>query len=423
MTAIAAVSVAASASDWPHWRGPQRNDTTAESSGWEQGEWRLNEVWRVRVGEGSSSPIVAGDRVYLTGWSDGRDTVSCRETATGNVLWEQSSPSPQYGRLARGDEGLYSGPCSTPEFDAETGRLYTLGIDGDLNCWDTRDGGKNVWKKSLYDEYRAPVRPKVGRSGHRDYGYTSSPLLQGSQLIVEVGAPAGNLIAFDKNTGAEVWASRDGSSAGHTGGPVPLAVEGVPCVAVHNFEGLLVVRIDPGHAGETVATVPWKTDFANNVATPAVFENNVVMTSSYNHHKLARFRISLAGGAEKVWEVGEASKVCSPVIAGGHVYWAWHEMTCVDFETGSVRWRGGTYGEPGSVIVTGDRKLIAWANNGDLSLSEMADASPAAYVELASRRRVGEADAWPHVVLADGRLICKDRSGLVVCLQLDRGIR
>jgi hypothetical protein len=118
---------------------------------------------------------------------------------------------PEYGRHSDGDKGIYAGPCSTPELDESTGWLYTLSIDGDLNCWDTRASGRKRWGQNLYDEYAAAMRPRVGRSGRRDYGYTSLPLVQGDTLIVEVGAAdaerhGGNLIGFDKRTGRRLSA-------------------------------------------------------------------------------------------------------------------------------------------------------------------------------------------------------------------------
>jgi outer membrane protein assembly factor BamB len=258
----------------------------------------------------------------------------------------------------------------------------------------------------------------VGRSGRRDYGYTSSPLVYKDWLIVEVGDKAGTLIALDKRTGKQAWASESNGPAGHNGGPIPITVDGVPCVAVHNFDGLLVVRLDAGREGQTVAEHPWRTSFANNIASPAVFENNVIITSSYNHHKIARFRISLDKGAEKVWETAEASKVCSPVIHEGHVYGAWEKCYCLDFETGKVKWSGGDFGDPGSLVVTSDERLIAWSDKGDLRLIESVARSQDKYTELAVQKKLAAGDAWPHVVLSGGRLLCKDRTGRIACYAL-----
>ncbi|MBP86342.1 MAG: hypothetical protein CMJ64_06465 [Planctomycetaceae bacterium] len=407
------------AEDWPHWRGLKRDDVSSESSGWDGKAWPLKQLWKTSVGQGSTSPIVVANRLYTVGWSNGNDHVQCLDLTTGKPLWTMPYECQLYGRNSEGDKGIYAGVCSTPEFDSGTGLLHTLSIDGDLHAWDTQKQGRRVWSLNLYDRYRAPKRARVNRSGRRDYGYTTSPLVHGDWVIVEVGALEGTIIAFDKRTGKQRWASQAKVAAGHTGGLVPIKVEGVPCAAVHTFEGLLVVRLDGRNAGKTVATYPWKTDFANNIATPAAFDNNIVLTSAYNHHKIARLRITLRG-AEKVWEQDYASKVCSPVIVGGHLYWAFQKLHCLDFETGELQWRGGNFGSPGSCIATSDQRLIVWGKQGDLVLTETASRSATKYVEVASRKGLLRKDAWPHVVLSDGKLLCKDRDGNLVCLAFER---
>lgn len=412
--------LAACAEDWPHWRGARRDDVVHDDSGYRNGKWLTSKpLWTALVGAGASSPLVVGNCLYSIGWRDGHDYVVCLDVSNGQRRWEQSYKSPQYGRHALGDEAFYAGPSSTPEFDRDWGRLYTLGIDGDLRCWDVRGKGELIWRRNLYEEYATPRRPRVGRSGHRDYGYTSSPLVLGDSLIVEVGAPSGNLVGLDKHTGTSLWMSQAKDPPGHNSGPAPITVEGVPCVAVHTFDGLLVVRVDRGHEGQTIATYPWKTDFANNIASVAIHGSDVLLTSSYNHHKIARLRITLHG-AEKVWQQDAASQVCTPVVHKGHVYWAWQELVCLDYETGERKWSGGRFSDPGSCVVTADDRLIIWSNQGDLTLTETATRSPAAFKVVAQRTGLGRSDAWPHVVLANRRLYCKDRSGQLLCFGLER---
>ncbi|MCA9179104.1 MAG: hypothetical protein KDB14_31795 [Planctomycetales bacterium] len=401
--------------EWPHWRGPNRDDVVTESSGWNGEAW-LNKLpaWRINAGEGSTSPIVFKDRLYVMGWHDQRDSVICLELASGRELSRASYACPRHGRLATGDQGLYAGPTSTPELDEATGRLYTLSCDGDLKCWETQPKLRLAWELNLYDRYQVGRRPRVGRSGQRDYGYTTSPLIFGDWVIVEVGAESGTLIAFSKSTGQEVWRSQATGPAGHAGGMAPMTIQGVPCLATMAFRGLLVCRLDPDHAGETAAEYEWITDFANGIASPAVAGNQVVITSAYNHHKICKLEVTL-NGARKIWERPLCSKVCTPVIHDGSIYWAWQQLHCLDFATGETRWSGGKYGDPGSCIATADGRLIACGGRGDLALVEGARRSPAQYHELATLERVLSTDAWPHVTLTAGRLLCKDRSGNLVC--------
>ncbi len=235
------------------------------------------------------------------GWQNGKDRLVCLDAGTGKPLWNVSYNCPRYGRHATGDQGLYSGPTATPEYDEKIGYLYTLSTDGDLNCYNTKANGRKIWGLNLYEKYHVPQRPKVNRSGRRDYGYTSSPLVHNDWVIVEVGAAAGSLIAFDKRTGKERWTSEANDLAGHTGGLVPISMEGIPCVAAMTFRGLLVTRIDTGNEGKTVAKYPWTTDFANNISTPAVFKNFVVITSGYNHHAICKLEVTLRG-PRKIWQ-------------------------------------------------------------------------------------------------------------------------
>lgn len=422
LVVLVGVTVASStmAEDWPHWRGAHRNDIVQEDSGWDGRNWLPEEpLWKKKLGHGASSPLAVGGRLYALGYSDGKDTVYCLDCGTGKEVWSSTYKCPEYGRFKVGDEGIYSGPNSTPEFDAETGYLYTLSTDGDLNCWDTKDSGRNIWGFNLYEQYGVTQRPKIGRQGLRDYGYTSSPLLHGDALIVEVGSKKGNLVAFSRQTGKQLWESENKDPAGHNAGPVPMTVQGVACIAVLTTKNLAVTRIDGGNEGKTVAEFPWATDFANNVASPAVHEDCVLITSGYNHHAICKLKISLQG-ATKIWEKPLASKVCTPVIYHGSVYWAWGTLKCLDWETGNLKWEGGKFGDPGSCIVTADKRLVVWGGTGKLALIETADRSPKVYRELAAKDGLVSADAWPHVVLAGGQLYLKDWHGNLKCYKLGR---
>ncbi len=402
--------------DWPHWRGPERNDVVAESSGWGTPAWPLGEpAWAKNVGTGSTSPLVAAGRVYILGWEKDQDSVRCLDAATGTELWTSSYACPAHGRRHMGDEQFYGGPTATPELDPETGTLVTLSTDGDLNTWDIKDG-KHRWGLNLYATYDVPRRPHVGAE-QRDYGYITAPLVHGNRVLVQVGSKDGCVMAFALDTGKRAWVSECGDFAGHSGGMAPMTVEGVPCVAMMTLTNLVVFRVDPGKEGRTVATYPWTTDFGNNVASPAVFENNVLITSEYNHKSICRVKVTLQG-ATKVWETAQASKACTPLIFKGHVYWAWRKLHCLDFETGRQLWEGGEFGDAGSCVATGDGRILAWGGMGRLSLVENASTSPADYKELSRAMRLAPGTPWPHLVLAGGRLYCKDRDGNLKCFAL-----
>ncbi len=418
---VLAIAASVEAADWPQWRGPDHTDVTPESSGWPDG-WPPRELWRASVGKGCTSPIIADGKLYTMGWhgsggrraKTGTDTVYCFDAATGRELWKQSYPCRYQSRLRTGDTGAYGGPSATPTFDADTGWLYTVSIDGDLKCWDAAAGGKPVWSVNFFDRYTIRQRPDVGK-GRRDYGFPGSPLVWGDLVIVEVGAAEGTIVAFDKQTGAERWRSEYNRPAGHSGGPVPCQIAGRDCLVSLALQNVVVMRADKGHEGRTLAAWKWQTDFANNIPTPAVAGTRIVVTSDYNVSRTACFEIT-ARGVQERWQTREHSKVSSPVIHKGQVFIADKSLKCLDLATGETRWKGGSFGHGSCLVTAADEKLLAFGN-GRLVL---VDASPSVreYRELGRAEKLVGGTCYPHVALSDGIVACKDRSGDLVCLSV-----
>ena len=414
-----ALAAPAATADWPHWRGLDRNDSTTESSGWDGQRWlKDSPSWEANVGLGSTSPLVADGHVYVMGWENGQDRVRCLDARKGRPIWMGSYPCPKHGRYASGDESLYGGVTSTPEWDPTTHLLYTLSCDGDLICWDTDAAGKKAWGFNLYDHFHVKQRPATNVPGSevRDYGYTTSPFVYGDWLIVEVGANDGCVMAFDKRTGDRRWVSQYRGPAGHTGGLTPITVDSVSCAAILTLRALVVVRMDAGHEGQTAAQYPWESAWGDNILTPTAVGDSVLIGSWHTHRSLCRLRITLHG-ATRVWDAPDISHVGSPVVQGGFVYIAAGRLSCLDWATGKRVWAGGSYDNGGAVIATGDGKLVVWSDTGRAALVKSARESPAAYTELTRTPRLfGDGSmAWPHPVLADGLMFVKNMAGTLRC--------
>jgi len=409
----------AGGADWPQWRGPARNGVTNEPSGYPEG-WPLKKLWQKNVGPGCSSPIVAKGRVYVMGYrgkvsrrknEHGTDVLHCLDARTGRELWKQSYASPCW---RTGDTGEYGGPSATPAFDTGTGLLCTLGIDGDLRCWNTRAKGALVWAKNLYDEYKVRRRPDAGE-GVRDYGFTSSPLLFGKAVVVEVGQDAGTVMAFDKRTGKRLWRSAFAGAAGHTSGPVTLTIDGTPCLATLTLHKLVVMRADGEDAGKTVAEFDWQTDYACNIATPAVTGNRIIVTSAYNHNQSALLEVSLSGARRK-WTSRAFGTASSPVVFKDRMYVVDRALQCADMATGKVLWRGGSFGHGSVIACAGDGRLMVFGNRR----LAVVEAGGDEYRELSRVDRVVADVCYPHPALADGLIFCKDRAGNLACLSVTR---
>ena len=402
--------------DWPQWLGPDHTGVTPETSGYPSG-WPPARLWGKNVGKGCTSPIMAAGRLYVMGWHGkgrgnpiGTDSILCLDARTGAEFWRRTYPCRYQSRIRTGDTDGYGGPSSTPTFDPETGYLYTLSIDGHLCCWDTRRRGTPVWGMNFHDAYKIPQRPDVGQ-GARDYGHPGSPLLVGGRVIVEVGDDGGTVMAFDSKTGRRVWTSQATEPGGHSGGPTPFVVEGVPCLANLALRKVIVMRIDKGHEGRTVAEFPWTTDFANNIATPAACKNQLVITSDYNVSRMALLEVSLNGGIRQRWRLRDHSKVCSPVIHNGRIFTVDGTLKCLDLATGRRIWSGGQFGH-GSVLVTaGDDRVIAFGR-GRVALF---DAMAPNCRELGRIENLFRATCYPHVAIAGGVIAVKDMDGNLMC--------
>ena len=115
------------ATDWPQWRGPDRNGISSEKE-W-AGQWPQNGpqiLWKASVGLGFSSVVVADSRAFTVGHADDKDSVFCFDVTTGKVLWKHSYASDL------GDKYFDGGTTGSPTVDA--GRVFWLSRWGDAFC-------------------------------------------------------------------------------------------------------------------------------------------------------------------------------------------------------------------------------------------------------------------------------------------------
>ncbi len=349
----------------------------------------------------------------------------CLNAATGKTIWSQSYPSPPYTRKGAAHPDTYKGVMATPAFDLASGMLYTLSCDGLLCCWNTNHGGKRRWSVSLSDKYHIQdVKPEFN-------GFVPSPLLYGRWVIIEAGAAEGNLLAFDKRTGALQWVSASKDAMG-VGSPTVMKVDGVPCVAAITRQSFLVVRMDKGHLGDTLLEYPWPSHYAENSPSPVVDGNRVFITmceSSGRRTALLSIGLELPGHVRVDYTTTDFFTCTSTaVLFQGYLYFlSGRRLQCVDMVSGKVMWsspkifveNSGFGSEVGNLLVTGDSKLLIWDGDrgGDLVL---ADASPTApYHELARIKGIiPTGTCYPMVALGGGRIVCRNDVGDIVCLSV-----
>jgi len=145
--------------DWPQWRGPNRDGISTETgwlANWPPGGPKV--LWKASVGTGYSSVSVSHGMLYTLGNAHGKDTVYCFDAATGKVLWQYSYPCA---------EGAQPGTRMTPTVDGEC--VYTFSREGHLFCFDA-GSGRVRWSMNVVET----LRDTSGR-----WGYACMPLVLG----------------------------------------------------------------------------------------------------------------------------------------------------------------------------------------------------------------------------------------------------
>lgn len=377
----------ASAADWPHWRGPNRDGISSEKI--TGTEW--TKLWEARLGIGFSSFTVADGRVYTTGHADGKDSVFCLDAASGKSIWKHSYTADL------GDKYYEGGTSATPTI--ENGKAYHLSRWGDLFCFDSATG-QVVWQKNIQKETEANIP---------DWGFAGSPLVQGNLLILNVGKSG---TAVEKATGKIVWKSDKANSGYST--PLPITVNGKSQIVLSS--GRAYKGVDPTD-GTVLWEHTWSTSYGVNAADPILSGTQLFISSGYNKG-CALLDLSSAQPREIWRNRAMKNQFNSSVLIDGHLYGSDGDESktsafkCIEFATGTEKWS-----EPGigfSSLTAADGKLIIMTAKGELIFAK---ANPSKFEPL-SRTTLLSGRCWTAPVLANGRLYVRNAAGLMLCVGL-----
>lgn len=327
---IATVSVALRADDWPQWRGPRRDGTWNETGIVEKfPDKQLKLRWRQPIGPGYSGPTVADGRVFVTDRQvepKQVERIHCFDWQTGKPLWTH-----EYECRYR-NVGYEAGPRAAVSLDG--GRAYALGAMGHLHCLDAATGDV-IWKKDLAAEYKIAMPI---------WGIAAAPLIDGEQLIVQVGGEQACVVAFDKLTGAERWKALD-DRAGYSA-PIIIQQAGKRVLVV--WTGDSIAGLDPANG-----SVYWRQPFRPsrmvlNVATPVVHDDRLFLTAFYDGSLMLRLNEDKPA-VEQIWrKVGRDEQhtqalhsiISTPVFDGANIYGvdSYGQLRCLDAKTGERVW-------------------------------------------------------------------------------------
>jgi outer membrane protein assembly factor BamB len=382
------------AADWPQFLGPQRNCTSTETGLLQSWDGKGPPIlWQKEVGEGYSAPVIAGDRLILFHRVGAEEIVECLHAASGKEMWKHFEATNYRDMLGKGD-----GPRSTPLIAGQ--RVYTLSPGGRLQCLKLTDG-ENVWQRELLRDFKVP--PSY-------FGVATSPILEGDLVVVNVGGRDAGIVAFDKDSGKEVWkATQDGASYSS---PIAADIDGIRHLVFFTRQG--IVSLDPAN-GNVRFSKRWRSrmDASVNAATPVVVGDRLFFTASYETGAiLVRAK---KDSLEEVWS-NDRSLSChfgTPIYHEGYLYGfdgrqeSGTEFRCIEARTGKVQWSKEGFG-CGSMILAEDN-LIVLSEGGDLVLVECKGDK---YREKA-RAAVLTGPCRAQMALANGRLYARDNSKLV----------
>lgn len=315
---------------WPRWRGPSGQGLAGGTGYPDTWSATQNVRWKVEVpGRGNSSPIVWGDRIFLTTARDGgkRPSVLCYRRSDGKLLWESTLQAGEPGKVYWKN----SHASGTPVTDGQT--VYaTFGNQG-LAAVDFQ--GKVVWRHSL-----GTIRNYHGSAG--------SPVLYKDTIVVYEDQRQGSFVAaFDKRTGKSRWKTERKASVGW-GTPIVIRAGDRHELIVSSQARVTAYNPDSGkelwHCGGNLAEV---------IPTPVVGHGLVFCVSGRAGPTLA-IRPGGSGdvtGTHLAWKQTKgASFVPSPLLYGNLLYQV-NDMvsvaTCYEAATGKVLWQG-RLGEPKS---------------------------------------------------------------------------
>ena len=380
--ALAAVG-SVSAADWPQWRGPHGNGATDEQNlplRWSATE---NVAWKAELGgAGVSSPIVAGDAVYVTsqigtgvsrqgprlaqggdiasgerslrGRANDRVTflVEAFDRATGRRRWEYRLDSVGPMQSVHDKHNLAS---PSPVTDGRmiyawfgTGQVVALDLSGRL-----------VWQRHLGQEF-APF--------DINWGHSSSPtLFEGSLILLCDHAPASYLLAVDKTTGKDTWKADRGKGRQSYTTPFVVQASGGPELVVNSSE-----RVD-AYDPRTGALL-WHVGGANQFPIPApTFGNGVIyLTRGYRSGPYMAVRPGGRGdisASHVVWQVPTGAPYISSLVHhDGLLYMASDvgAVSVIDAETGRRIWQERVNGLFSASPVAADGKVYFASETGEV---------------------------------------------------------
>lgn len=393
---------AAVAGGWPQILGPARNGIATEESLVDR--WPTAgppTAWQMPVGNGFAGVSVSDGVAIVFHRQGDHEIIQAVDAATGELHWTAKLPTSYAASIVPDD-----GPRSVPVI--HDGRVYVYGAQGTLACLELASG-RLLWKRDTHADYKA-------QDGY--FGAGSSPIIEGDQIIVNVGGDRMNagIVAFALKDGKTRWTAL-GDAASYSS-PIAATIDGTRHLIF--VTRLNAVSLDPS-TGKVRFQFPFgKRGPTVNGASPLlVGDRHLFLTASYG---IGSVYSEIKGDdVREIWADDVLSSQYTTCIAidgqlfgvDGRQDGPPANLRCFDAATRKVHWTQPGFGY--ATLIHADDKLLIMKTNGELVLAKP---STTRYEPLASARILGgTARALP--ALSNGLLYVRDERTLK-CVDLRR---
>jgi outer membrane protein assembly factor BamB len=404
LTLLLLTAASAFATDWPQWRGPDVNNH-ASASAKPVTKWSAdkNVRWKTAIpGRGHSTPIVVGDRLYLTTANRDKATqsLSALDRASGKILWNKVVHQGGFPSELHKENSAAS---ASAQWDG-TNILVVFQNEGKIKVTAITPKGDQAWTKTVGD-----YTPKF------PFGYGSTPVLYQKNLIVVVGTEEGGFMtSLNTATGDETWRiKRDGHDYWATpvvakiAGKEQLLISGTGKISSYDPSSGKLFWEAPLTPQSTCGTIVWTDDM-------------VFASGGYPKNQTAG--IMADGSGKVVWKNLECCYEQSLLSYRGYIYAITDKgfAHCWDAKTGEEKWseRVGRGGVMASPLAVGDH-IYASLKDGSTVIFK---AGPGGYQELA-KNQLGD-DTYASPVAVDNELFLRvglveqgNRQEILYCLQ------
>ena len=325
------------ASDWPRFRGADGSGVTADTTTpvtWSDAQ---GVKWKTPLpGPGSSSPIIRGDRVFVTCYSGYGDSASgssspenlkrhlvCISRKDGKILWSQTVPAALPEDSYNGMLAEHGYASNTPAIDGE--RVYAFFGKTGVVAFDLE--GKQLWQVNVGKE-----------SGNRRWGSGSSLILYKDFVIVTASEESRSIRALDKRTGKEVWKAAADTLELTYGTPTLIETAG------GQAELVIAVPSEVWSLNPDTGKLRWyaETALSGNVSPSVVVADGIVYaTGGFPGTGSVAVRAGGKGDVTKshvVWSSNNGSYIPSPVVYRERLHYVSDQgfAVCLDAKTGKL---------------------------------------------------------------------------------------